>query len=59
MMSSMSKEEHNYLFCLISQEGKKGIYDIRPVIKENTAHVVATHQNNILLLRCAILNCMP
>ena len=31
----------------------------RPVIKENTAHVVATCQNNVLLLWRVILNCTP
>ena len=31
----------------------------RPVIKENTAHVVATYQNNFLLPWCAILNQLP
>ena len=30
-----------------------------PVLKENTTRVVATHQNNFLLLRHAILNHMP
>ena len=31
---------------------------IRPVIKENTTPVIATHQNNILLRCPAILNCI-
>ena len=32
---------------------------IRSVIKENTAHLIATCQNNILLLWCAIPNHTP
>ena len=31
---------------------------IRPVIKENTAHVVVAYQNNVLLLWHTILNCV-
>ena len=30
-----------------------------PVIKENTTRMVASCQNNVLLLWCPILNCTP